>query len=107
MLSYRSILFIPSKRNPFSSDDPAAEYGPKLYVQNVLILDNAKDLLPPWLRFITGVVVTNDLPLNISREMLQSNPNLEKIKKALTKKVIDKLSQIQSEQPDAYREFLL
>jgi molecular chaperone HtpG len=106
VLSYRSILFIPSKKNPFANDDPAAEYGPKLYVQNVLILENAKDLLPTWLRFVTGVVVTNDLPLNISREMLQANPNLEKIKKALTKKVLDKLVQVQSENPDAYKEFL-
>jgi molecular chaperone HtpG len=52
-----------------------------LYVKNVLILENAKDLLPVWLRFISGVVETSDLPLNISREMLQSNTNLEKIKK--------------------------
>eukprot|EP00095_Tigriopus_kingsejongensis_P011184 maker-scaffold997_size72291-snap-gene-0.1 protein:Tk11184 transcript:maker-scaffold997_size72291-snap-gene-0.1-mRNA-1 annotation:"heat shock protein 90" len=60
--------------------DPNKEYGPKLYVQNVLILENAKDLLPVWLRFISGVVETSDLPLNISREMLQSNTTLDSIK---------------------------
>lgn len=68
--------------------DPNKEYGPKLYVQNVLILENAKELLPVWLRFVSGVVETTDLPLNISREMLQSNATLETIKKSLVKKVL-------------------
>ena len=82
MVSYKSILFIPQEKNIFGgNDDPSKEYGPKLFVQNVLILEKARDLLPVWLRFISGVVQTSDLPLNISREMLQSNNNLEKIKK--------------------------
>ncbi len=92
MISYKSILFIPNEKNMFASnDDPNKEYWPKLYVKNVLILENAKDLLPVWLRFISGVVETSDLPLNISREMLQANTNLEKIKKWLVKKVLEKL----------------
>lgn len=72
-------------------DDPNREFGPKLYVKNVLILDNCKDLLPVWLRFISGVVETSDIPLNVSRELLQSNATLEKIKKGLTKKVMSEL----------------
>lgn len=92
MISYKSILFIPNEKNMFGgNDDPNKEYWPKLYVKNILILEHAKDLLPIWLRFISGVVETSDLPLNISREMLQSNTNLEKIKKWLVKKVIEKL----------------
>ncbi len=71
--------------------DPNVEYGPKLYVQNVLILENAKELMPIWLRFISWVIETTDLPLNISREMLQDNATLDKIKKGLTKKVINEL----------------
>lgn len=92
MVSYKSILFVPQEKNMFSSnEDPNKEYWPKLYVKNILILEHAKDLLPVWLRFISWVVETSDLPLNISREMLQSNTNLEKIKKWLVKKVLEKL----------------
>lgn len=107
ILSYKSILFVPKKKSMFANvEDNTKDYWPKLYVQNVLILDNAKDLLPVWLRFVSGVVATNDLPLNISREMLQSNHNLDKIKKALTKKVIDKLSSVQKNEKEEYKEFL-
>jgi molecular chaperone HtpG len=82
MASYKSILFSPREVNMYQNlSDPNLEYGPKLYVQNVLILENAKELLPVWLRFISGVVETSDLPLNISREMLQDNSTLDKIKK--------------------------
>lgn len=106
-LSYKSILFVPHKKNMFLNfDDPSKEYGPKLYVQNILILDHAKDLLPIYLRFISWVVQTSDLPLNISREMLQSNPTLEKIKKWLTKKILDKLAFEMKENPANYDEFL-
>ena len=89
LVSYKSILFSPKEVNLYQNlADPNIEYWPKLYVQNVLILEYAKELLPVWLRFISGVVETSDLPLNISREMLQSNTALDKIKKGLTKKVI-------------------
>ncbi len=82
MISYKSVLFVPNEKNMFkNNDDSHQEYGPKLFVQNVLILENAKDLLPIYLRFVSGVVQTSDLPLNISREMLQANPTLDKIKK--------------------------
>lgn len=88
-VSYKSLLYIPKQKNMFANmSDPNMEYGPKLYVQNVLILENSKELLPVWLRFVSGVVETSDIPLNISREMLQSNDVLTKIQKALTKKVV-------------------
>lgn len=107
MVSYKSILFIPQEKNIFGgNDDPSKEYGPKLFVQNVLILEKARDLLPVWLRFISGVVQTSDLPLNISREMLQSNNNLEKIKKWLTKKIIEKLKYELKENQENYNIFL-
>lgn len=92
MVNFKSILFSPRDVNMYQNlSDPNLEYGPKLYVQNVLILENAKELLPVWLRFVSWVVETNDLPLNISREMLQDNSSLDKIKKSLTKKVITEL----------------
>lgn len=92
MVSYKSILFAPRDTNMYKNlSDPNLDFWPKLYVQNVLILENAKELLPIWLRFISWVVETSDLPLNISREMLQENTVLDKIKKALTKKVISEL----------------
>lgn len=86
--------------------DPNKEYGPKLYVQNVLILDNAKDLLPVWMRFVSGVVETSDLPLNISREMLQSNAVLDKIKSGLQKKIIAELKKTMKKSPEDYNKFL-
>ena len=92
MASYKSILFAPREVNMYQNlSDPNVEYGPKLYVQNVLILEHAKELMPVWLRFISWVIETSDLPLNISREMLQDNITLDKIKKGLTKKVITEL----------------
>jgi len=106
MASYKSILFSPKELNMYQNlSDPNLEYGPKLYVQNVLILENAKELLPVWLRFISWVVETNDLPLNISREMLQDNSTLDKIKKWLTKKVITELWKTLKNNKDDYLKF--
>ena len=85
--------------------DPNKDYGPKLYVQNVLILEHAKELLPVWLRFVSGVVETTDLPLNISREMLQSNATLETIKKSLIKKVLGELKKLRVKNPEGYATF--
>ena len=107
VVSYKSLLYIPKEKNMFNDmRDPNKEYGPKLYVQNVLILENAKELLPVWLRFVSGVVETSDLPLNISREMLQSNATLDKIKKSLTKKVIAELTKEMKKNPEDYKKFL-
>jgi molecular chaperone HtpG len=107
MVSYKTLLFIPLEKNMFKDlRDPNQDYWPKLYVQNVLILDNAKELLPVWLRFVSGVVETSDLPLNISREMLQSNSVLDKIRKALVKKVISELKKMSRKEPENYAKFL-
>lgn len=106
VVSYRSLLFVPEEKSMFvNMADPNREYGPKLYVKNVLILENAKDLLPIWLRFISGVIETSDLPLNISREMLQSNATLEKIKKNATKKVLSELKKTLHEKSENYENF--
>ncbi|NUJ98018.1 molecular chaperone HtpG [Candidatus Gracilibacteria bacterium] len=106
-VSYKSILFVPEEKNMFVNiADPNTEYGSKLYVQNVLILEHAKDLLPVWLRFVSGVVETQDIPLNISREMLQSNSVLEKIKKNLIKKVLGELQKSMKENKEKYDIFL-
>ncbi len=106
LASYKSILFSPKELNMYQNlSDPNLEYGPKLYVQNVLILENAKELLPVWLRFIFWVVETNDLPLNISREMLQDNSVLDKIKKWLTKKVLAELGKTLKNNREDYLTF--
>ncbi|MFK7780705.1 MAG: molecular chaperone HtpG [Candidatus Gracilibacteria bacterium] len=106
MVSYKSILFSPREVNMYQNlSDPNLEYGPKLYVQNVLILEHAKELMPIWLRFISGVIETSDLPLNISREMLQDNSTLDKIKKGLTKKVITELGKTLKNNREDYVKF--
>ena len=105
-MSYNTLLYIPQETNAFSDmRDPGKEYGPKLYVQNVLILEHAKELLPVWLRFISGVVETTDLPLNISREMLQSNSTLETIKKSLIKKILGELKKLRVKNPEGFKKF--
>jgi len=105
-VSYKSLLFIPQETNMFSDMcDLSKDYGPKLYVQNVLILEHAKELLPVWLRFVSGVVETTDLPLNISREMLQSNKTLETIHKSLIKKILGELKKLMTEKPEEFTKF--
>lgn len=106
IVSYKSILFSPKEANLYKNlSDPNLDYGPKLYVQNVLILENAKELMPLWLRFVSWVVETSDLPLNISREMLQDNSTLEKIKKGLTKKIIWELGKTLKNSREDYLKF--
>ena len=105
-VSYNALLYIPQETNAFADmRDPNKDYGPKLYVQNVLILEHAKELLPVWLRFVSGVVETTDLPLNISREMLQSNAVLDKIKKSLVKKVLSELKKLRTKDPEKFSKF--
>ncbi len=106
VVSYNALLFIPEHTNAFADmRDPNKDYGPKLYVQNVMILEHAKELLPVWLRFVSGVVETTDLPLNISREMLQSNSVLDKIKKSLVKKILSELKKLRVKNPEGYTKF--
>ena len=79
--------------------------GPTLYVRRVQIMDHCEELIPPYLRFIKGVVDSSDLPLNVSREILQSNRQIETIKKSLTKKVLDTLAEMKKDEPEKYRTF--
>lgn len=107
IVSYKSLLYIPKEKNMFvNMDDPNKEFGPKLYVKNVLILENCKDLFPVWMRFLHGVVETSDIPLNVSRELLQSHTTLEKIKKGLVKKVIAELKKNMKNNSENYDVFL-
>jgi molecular chaperone HtpG len=97
-INYKAVLYIPSKPNPFVDfNDPAKEYGPALYVQNVMIMDHCKDLLPAWMRHIVGIVETPDLPLNVSRELLQQSSILSKIQTSLVKEVIKSLLYIKKQ----------
>ena len=106
LVSYKSILFSPKEQNMYQNlADPNLDFWPKLYVQNILILEHSKEILPTYLRFISWVIETNDLPLNISREMLQNNSTLEKIKKSLTKKLLSELQKNLKEKRSDYEIF--
>jgi molecular chaperone HtpG len=99
-LSYAVLLFAPSSP-PFDLFDPARKGRVKLYVRRVFITDQA-ELLPPYLRFMRGVVDSEDLPLNISREMLQNNPQVGAMRKALTGRVISELESLAEKDEAAY-----
>ncbi len=90
-LEYTNLLFIPSTK-PFDLFDPKRAHRVKLYVKRVFITDAAEGLIPPYLRFVRGVVDSEDLPLNISREMLQHNPMLAKIRAGLTRRILSELA---------------
>lgn len=98
--SYAVLLFAPSAK-PFDLFEPARKGRVKLYVRRVFITDDA-DLLPAYLRFIRGVIDSEDLPLNISREMLQNNPQLAQIRKAVTSRVIGELEQLGEKEPEKF-----
>ncbi len=98
--SYAVLLFAPSTK-PFDLFEPARKGKVKLYVRRVFITDDA-DLLPAYLRFIRGVVDSEDLPLNISREMLQNNPQLAQIRKAVTSRVVSELETLGDKQPEDF-----
>ena len=104
VISYTNLLFIPSSR-PFDLFNPERKAQLKLYVKRVYITDNCDELLPSYMRFVRGVVDSEDIPLNISREMLQHNPALAKIKKALTKRVFNELKKKAEKAPGEYAEF--
>ena len=102
---FKVLLFIPAHR-PFELQwGGDVKFGPKLYIQRVLIMDHCEALLPPYLRFIKGVVDCSDLPLNISREMLQHNPLLEKIKSNLVRSVLKALEEMKAEEEEKYIRF--
>lgn len=103
-LEYTSLLYVPS-RAPFDLYQREAPRGLKLYVQRVFIMDQADQFLPLYLRFIKGVVDSNDLSLNVSREILQSGPVIDSMKSALTKRVLDMLEKLAKDKPDDYKTF--
>jgi molecular chaperone HtpG len=97
---YTVLLFVPSER-PFDLFDPARAGRQKLYVRRVFITDDA-DLLPAYLRFVRGVIDSEDMPLNISREMLQDNPTVKQIRKAVTNRVLAELKKCAESEPERY-----
>lgn len=101
---YTSLLYLPSSA-PFDLWNRDAPRGLKLYVQRVFIMDDAEQFLPLYLRFVKGVVDSADLPLNVSRELLQKNPDLTAIRSALTRRVLDMLGKIASRPGDDYKQF--
>ncbi|MGI9238207.1 MAG: molecular chaperone HtpG [Woeseiaceae bacterium] len=99
---YTSLLYIPAAA-PFDLWNREAPRGLKLYVQRVFIMDDAEQFLPLYLRFVKGVVDSSDLPLNVSRELLQQNPELVAMRGALTRRVLDMLEKMASGDPDQYQ----
>ena len=103
-VSYTNLLFIPERR-PFDLFNAERTSKLKLYVNRVFITDNCDDILPKWLRFIYGIIDTPDLDLNVSREMLQHNPSLKRISKALVKKVLNELEKLKDNDFDKFKLF--
>ncbi|MGH8134627.1 MAG: molecular chaperone HtpG, partial [Steroidobacteraceae bacterium] len=101
---YTSLLYLPA-RAPFDLWQREAARGLKLYVRRVFIMDDAEQFLPLYLRFVKGVVDAGDLPLNISRELLQQEPQVEAIRAGLTRRVLDLLGRLAKDEPDKYATF--
>jgi molecular chaperone HtpG len=101
---YQALLFIPSHA-PFDLYQPGADIGVQLYVKRVFIMGDCEDLMPRYLRFIKGVVDAQDLSLNVSREILQQDRQINAIRRRLTKKVLSTIKDLQSERPEDYRTF--
>ena len=104
MISYNALLFIPSKA-PYDLYSEKYEKGLQLYTKGVFIMEKCKELLPDYLRFVKGLVDSSDLSLNISREILQQNRQLEKIASSIEKKILSELSKLKENDFDKYVEF--
>jgi molecular chaperone HtpG len=102
--SYTSLFYLPTKA-PFDLYDRDHKRGIKLYVKRVFIMDDAEHLMPNYLRFIKGVVDSDDLPLNVSREILQQNKVIDRIRGASVKKILGKLESMAKDQPEEYASF--
>ena len=103
-IEYQSLLYLPSKA-PMDLFFDSGKFGLQLYVSNVLIMESCEDLLPRYLRFVKGVVDSSDLPLNISRQRLQEDRHIAQIRKWITKKIIDALSDMARDARDKYEDF--
>ncbi len=104
VLSYTNLLFIPSTQ-PFDLFHPDRKAQVKLYVKRVFVTDDCEGLMPPYLRFMRGIVDSEDLPLNISREMFQHNPQLAKIRSGLAKRIMGELKKKVEKEPEEYAIF--
>ncbi|MBQ75308.1 MAG: molecular chaperone HtpG [Gammaproteobacteria bacterium] len=103
-LEYTSLIYIPAKA-PFDMWQREAPRGLKLYVQRVFIMDEAEQFLPLYLRFVKGVVDSNDLSLNVSRELLQKDPAIESMRNALTKRALDIMEKLAKKDAEKYQSF--
>ena len=104
LISYTNLVFIPSNR-PFDIFNPDRKANLKLYVKRVFITDDCEGLIPPYLRFVKGIIDTDDIDLNVSRELLQNNPVVAKIKSALIKRIISELKKKAIKDPEDYSKF--
>lgn len=104
VVSYTSLLFVPTSA-PFDLFDPERKGRVRLYVKRVFITDDCSGLLPPYLRFVRGVIDTEDLPLNISRETFQHDPRVAKIRSGLVKRILDELTKKAEEAPAEFEAF--
>lgn len=102
---FRSLLFVPKKAPMDLYFRDYSKKGLKLYVQRVFIMDEAEQFLPSYLRFVKGIIDCDDLPLNVSREILQTNPKTKAIKSSLTKNVLKMLTKMAKDQPEEYSSF--
>ena len=103
-LEYTNLLFVPTQK-PFDLFHPDRRCAVKLYVRRVFITDDCEELLPSWMRFVRGVVDSEDIPLNISREMLQNNPVVARIRTGLVKRVLGELEKKAGKAPEEYARF--
>ena len=103
-VEFVGLLWIP-KVAPFDLDDPRKQRGVRLFVKRVLVMDDCDAVLPQWLRFARGLVDSDDLPLNVSRELLQESSTLRTIKKAVIKRVVDLLDDVAKDKPEDYATF--
>ena len=103
-VEYQALLFIPSQA-PYDLFYHGADTGLRLYARRVMVIEKCEDLLPRYLRFVKGVVDSSDLPLNISRQRLQQDRHITQIRKWLTRKVLESLSEMRTKEPEKYRTF--
>lgn len=103
-LSYTNLLYVPGMK-PFDLYHPDRKGRVKLYIKRVFITEESQELLPAWLRFVRGVIDSEDLPLNISRETLQKNPMMDKIRESISKKILNELKKKAKKEPEAYVAF--
>ncbi|HSO32085.1 MAG TPA: molecular chaperone HtpG [Labilithrix sp.] len=100
-VEFVGLFFVP-KEAPFDLDDPRRQRGVRLFVKRVLVMEDCDAVLPQWLRFVRGLVDSDDLPLNVSRELLQESSTLRTIKKQVTKRVVDLLDEVAADKPEDY-----